>query len=73
MPKFQDDAPVDPVVPVAPVVTVLMADGTEIAIPTPGSVKPEHGDQVRLTGDARAAARGALHGDILSDDDDPGH
>ena len=66
MPKFQDDAPVDPVVPVAPVVTVLMADGTEIAIPTPGSLKPEHGAQNHLTGEARAAARGGLHGDILS-------
>ena len=66
MPNFLDDAPVDMAPPVAPAVVVLMADGTEVPIPTPGSVKPEHGDQVRLTGEARAAARGALHGDILS-------
>lgn len=78
MPSFPNDAPVAPVVPVAavvpaaavlpvvPVVTVLMGDGSEVIIPTPGSIKSEHGAQNHLTGHARAAARGALHGDVVS-------
>ena len=66
MPKPQDNTPVDPVVSAEPVVTVKTADGSEVTIPTPGPIKNEHGAQNHLTGDARAAARGALHGDIVS-------
>lgn len=39
-------------------------DGSEVAVPTPEPVKNEHGAQVVLTGQARAAARGGLHGTI---------
>lgn len=37
-----------------------------VSIPNPGPIKQEHGAQVVLQGEARAAARGGLHGDILS-------
>jgi len=39
-----------------------MADEDKIVVSTPD--KPEHGAQVRLTGEARAAARGALAGSL---------
>lgn len=41
-------------------------DGSEVRYNLTDPVKPEHGAQVVLSGRARAAARGGLHGDITS-------
>lgn len=38
----------------------------DVEVPVPRKVKPEHGAQNHLTGVARAAARGGLHGSIAS-------
>lgn len=46
--------------------TVTTADDSQAVVPLSEPTKPEHGAQNHLTGDARAAARGALHGDIVS-------
>lgn len=39
---------------------------TDPTPPLSDPIKREHGSQVHLTGAARAAARGGLHGDIIS-------
>lgn len=58
MPKNKDDAPANRGTPVA--------DGSEVLHNFSAPVKNEHGAQNVLTGRARAAARGGLHGDIVS-------
>lgn len=45
---------------------VETANETVVSPALTPSVKNEHGAQVHLTGRARSAARGGLHGDILS-------
>jgi hypothetical protein len=52
------DAPIARGTPVAP--------GSDVLHTFTDPVKPEHGAQVVLEGRARAAARGGLHGDIVS-------
>lgn len=56
--KAEASAPVD--------TEIETADGTVVVPGLTASTKSEHGGQVHLTGRARAAARGGLHGDIMS-------
>lgn len=50
-----------------PAITDPTADQiADVKVPAPAPVHREHGAQVHLTGTARAAARGGLHGDIAS-------